>query len=127
MKKVINLKWSLFILGGLAVIAFLGTVIYLNRPYKDESYKYHNQRNVILAFIKPTCQHCNSIRVKVNEEKIFHKIIIIDVTKEKNSKLMDKFDITGTPTLVNVADNGKVYKYKGTSAEDINKLIAYKH
>lgn len=127
MKKVINLKWSLFILGGLAVIAFLGTVIYLNRPYKDESYKYQNQRNVILAFIKPTCQHCNSIRVKVNEEKIFHKIIIIDVTKEKNSKLMDKFDITGTPTLVNVADNGKVYKYKGTSAEDINKLIAYKH
>lgn len=127
MKKVINLKWSLFILVGVAVIAFLGTVIYLNRPYKDESYKYHNQRNVILAFIKPTCHHCNSIRVKVNEEKMFHKIIIIDVTKEKNSKLMDKFDITGTPTLVNVAGNGKVYKYKGTSAEDINKLIAYKH
>lgn len=122
-----QLKWYLIGLIGLVVITFLGTTIYLTKPYKDESYKYNNQRNVILAFIKPTCMHCNSIRVKINEEKVFHKIIVIDVTKEKNSKLIDKFDISGTPTLVNLTENGSVYKYKGTDTRKINRLIAYKH
>lgn len=110
---------------GIGVVAFGSTIAYLKKPYHDESANYHNQKNVILAFIKPTCMHCNSIRTKINGEKIFHDIIVIDVTKTKNAKLMDKFSISGTPTLVNINKSGKVYKYKGTDKKEINKLINY--
>lgn len=112
-------------LAGIGVLAFGLTRTYLKKPYQDESVKYHNQKNIILAFIKPTCMHCNSIRTKINGEKLFHDIIVIDVTKTKNAKLIDKFSISGTPTLVNITKSGKVYKYKGTDKKEINKLINY--
>lgn len=88
----------------------------------------HKYINPVLKFYSPTCGPCKALQrvidgyYKGNDD--YEKIQNIDVTKEENLELVNKYKISSLPTLLMIDKEGKeIKRVNGVLNED--KLIEF--
>lgn len=88
----------------------------------------HKYINPVLKFYSPTCGPCKALQRAIDGyykgNSDYEKIQNIDVTKEENLELVNKYKISSLPTLLMIDKEGKeIKRVNGVLNED--KLIEF--
>lgn len=116
-------------LGGLSAIFYSKSISYpdSDNPKSLIESAVKNKENVVIVFHKTGCSDCKAIKdtvkktIKVNSNHV--RYIVVDLKKSENRYLIKQFNLTSTPTIMQL-HNGKEYRrYEGTDNDLVKDIL----
>lgn len=129
-------KWvkvSIMITG--IVIGVLGAIMYsrsISYPDSNNSKTLiksavKNKENVVIVFHKTGCSDCEAIKgtvkktIKDNRDHI--RYIVVDLKKSQNRYLIKQFNLTSTPTIMQLHNGREYRRYEGTDNDLVKDIL----
>jgi thiol-disulfide isomerase/thioredoxin len=135
--KYTKLILAIFLASLLLFAVLVSYTYYTNNVGNVEKFDDNNKTTKIALFYANWCGHCEKYRQdgtfqkaykKVNtDDKLKGKVTFIEYDADLNKDLINKYDISGFPTIISIdVDGNKLQEFKGNrnSIDDLLKFAS---